>query len=71
MPACGDERATISEFVYWSFTTMSTTGYGDLTPVSSVGRSLAVLEMLIGQIYLVTIVGLLVGNMGRRRQPAD
>ena len=49
---------------------MSTTGYGDLTPATSLGRSLAVFEMLIGQIYLVTIVGLLVGNMGRPRRAA-
>jgi hypothetical protein len=67
----GDTRATTSEFVYFSFTTMSTTGYGDLTPATSLGRSLAVLEMLIGQIYLVTIVGLLVGNIGRPHRPAD
>lgn len=58
---------SLSDFVYFSFTTMSTTGYGDLTPATQVGRSLAVFEMLIGQIYLVTIVGLLIGNMGRPR----
>lgn len=64
----GTENATLSEFVYFSFTTMSTTGYGDLTPVTPLGRSLAVLAMLIGQIYLVTVVGLLIGNMGRARR---
>lgn len=66
----GDDPQSISEFVYFSFTTMSTTGYGDLTPATSLGRSLAVLEMLIGQIYLVTVVGLLVGNIGRPRPTA-
>lgn len=66
----GDDPQSISEFVYFSFTTMSTTGYGDLTPATSLGRSLAVLEMLIGQIYLVTVVGLLVGNIGRPRPSA-
>ncbi len=66
----GDDPQSISEFVYFSFTTMSTTGYGDLTPATSLGRSLAVLEMLVGQIYLVTVVGLLVGNMGRERPTA-
>lgn len=60
-----EPNATIGDFVYFSFTTMSTTGYGDLTPATDVARSLAVLEMLVGQIYLVTVVGLLIGNMGR------
>lgn len=66
----GDDPQSISDFVYFSFTTMSTTGYGDLTPATSLGRSLAVFEMLIGQIYLVTVVGLLVGNIGRPRPTA-
>lgn len=56
----------LSEEVYFSFTTMTTTGYGDLTPATNVGHALAVLEMLIGQIYLVTVIGLLVGNLNRR-----
>lgn len=59
---------TQSQQVYFSFTTMTTTGYGDLTPASRGGRALSTLEMLIGQIYLVTVISLLVGNL-RRRQP--
>lgn len=58
---------TQSQEIYFSFTTLTTTGYGDLSPVLSVGRMLSVLEMLIGQIYLVTVIGLLVGNL--RRSP--
>jgi len=54
-----------SQEIYFSFTTLTTTGYGDLTPALSVGRALSVLEMLIGQIYLVTVIGLLVGNLRR------
>jgi hypothetical protein len=57
---------TQSEETYFSFTTLTTTGYGDLTPRTRVGHALAVLEMLIGQIYLVTVIGLLVGNLNRR-----
>ena len=57
---------SLSEQVYFSFTTLTTTGYGDLTPITRVGHALAVLEMLIGQIYLVTVIGLLVGNLTRR-----
>lgn len=56
----------LSQQAYFSFTTMTTTGYGDLTPATRVGRALSVLEMLIGQIYLVTVIGLLVGNLNRR-----
>jgi hypothetical protein len=61
-----------SQQVYFSFTTMTTTGYGDLSPATSAGRAIAVLEMLTGQIYLVTIISLLVGNLRRRQaEPAD
>ncbi|MBJ7331816.1 MAG: two pore domain potassium channel family protein [Solirubrobacteraceae bacterium] len=63
----GSDASNINDFVYFSFTTMSTTGYGDYTAATDAGRSLAVLEMLIGQIYLVTVVGLLIGNIGRQR----
>ena len=54
--------------VYFSFTTLTTTGYGDLTPVTQLGHALAVVEMLTGQLYLVTVIGVLVGDLvGRRR----
>ncbi len=64
---------TQSQEIYFSFTTLTTTGYGDLTPAVSAGRALSVLEMLIGQIYLVTVIGLLVGNLRQpsRRAPND
>ena len=54
--------------VYYSFTVLTTTGFGDLTPATRAGHSLAVLEMLTGQLYLVTVIGVLVGDLvGRRR----
>lgn len=59
-----------ADFLYFSFTTMTTTGYGDLTAAHDLGRSLAVMEALIGQIYLVTLVALIVGNLGRSRPGA-
>ena len=58
---------TSSERLYFSFVTLATLGYGDFVPATQVGRSLAMLEGVLGQLYLVTIVSLLVGNMGRRR----
>jgi hypothetical protein len=57
---------TQSTRVYFSFTVLTTTGFGDLTPGNAPGRALAVLEMLIGQLYLVTVIGVLVGNFRRR-----
>ena len=54
------------ERIYYSFMSLTTTGFGDLTPSNEVGRALAVLEVLIGQIYLVVVVALLVGNLRRR-----
>ncbi|MDR3685506.1 MAG: potassium channel family protein [Coriobacteriia bacterium] len=56
-----------SDYVYYSFTTLATVGYGDLTASIALGRLLSVCEALIGQLYLVTIVAVLVSNMGRSR----
>jgi Ion channel len=60
----------VIDFLYFSFTTITTTGYGDLTAESDLGRMVAVTEALIGQLYLVTVVALLVSNLGRTRTAA-
>jgi hypothetical protein len=57
-----------SDFLYFSFATITTTGYGDFTAATHLGRSLAITEALIGQIYLVTVVALIVGNLARSRR---
>lgn len=57
----------VADYVYFSYVTLTTVGYGDLTAASSLGRVIAVLEALIGQLYLVTIVAIVVGNIGRER----
>jgi Ion channel len=54
--------STASDHVYYSFTVLTTSGFGDLTAAHSVGRALAVLEMLTGQLYLVTVIGILIGR---------
>jgi hypothetical protein len=59
---------TVSDHVYYSFTVMTTTGFGDLSAATHVGRALAVIEMLVGQIYLVTVIGVLVGNFAGRQR---
>jgi hypothetical protein len=56
-----------SDIVYFSFTTLTTTGFGDLTPATRGGRAVTVLEMVTGQIYLVTVVGILIGSFVGRR----
>lgn len=61
--------ATSADYLYFSYVTLTTVGYGDLTAAGGLGRALAVLEALLGQIYLVTIVALLVSNL-RRRDPS-
>ena len=50
-----------SVFKYFSFVTLTTLGYGDISPVSSQARSLCVLEALVGQIYLTVLIARLVG----------
>jgi hypothetical protein len=54
--------------LYFSFVTLCTVGYGDLTPAGGLPRSVSVAEMLAGQIYLVTIVSLIVSNLGAARR---
>ncbi len=55
--------------LYFSFVTLATLGYGDYTPAGELGRTLAVVEALFGQLYLVTVVAVLVSRM-RGRQSA-
>ena len=61
---------TRSLFLYFSYVTMLTLGYGDYTPATQVGKTFAVVEALLGQLYLVTVVAVLVGSFGRRRDKA-
>ncbi len=63
-----------SDYLFFSYTTLTTTGYGDLVPGGQPGRMLAGLEMMIGQIFLVTLVAGLVAlwrpgsGLKRRRE---
>lgn len=51
---------SLSQDVFFSFTTLTTTGYGNLVPAGQPGQSLAVMEMIVGQLFLVTAVGKIV-----------
>ena len=48
-------------FLYYSFVTITTLGYGDITPITTLARSLCIIEAVIGQLYLVVLVAWLVG----------
>lgn len=60
------QDASGGDIVYFSFTVLTTTGFGDYTAATPAGHTLAVVEMLVGQLYLVTVIGVLVGGLARR-----
>ena len=68
-------EGTFSQDLFFSFTTLTTTGYGNLVPDGNPGQTFAVLEMLIGQLFLVTAVAKVVSTWrpgsGRTRPPTD
>ena len=68
-------HATTPDFLYFSFITQTTVGYGDFTAAGDLGRALAVVEALGGQLYLVTVIAVLVSRLSRRplgrRIPAE
>ncbi len=63
-------EATPPQALFFSFTTLSTTGFGNLVPAASTGQTLAVAEMIIGQLFLITALGKVVSvwsPIGRSR----
>lgn len=58
-------NGTLSQRMYFSYVTLATLGYGDLTPATGLGRLLAVSETIVGNLYLVTAVSLVVSRVGR------
>jgi Ion channel len=63
-------HATVQDFLYFSFITQTTVGYGDFTAATDLGRALAVVEALAGQLYLVTIIAVLVSRLSGDRLAA-
>jgi Ion channel len=57
-------------YLYFSYLMLTMVGYGDLTAGTDPGRMIAVIEALVGQRYLVTLVAV-VGNIGRQRPVPD
>ena len=58
----------LPDHLYFSYSTLASVGFGDLTASGDLGRMTSALEGLIGQLYLVTVVALLVGNLRGRRE---
>jgi hypothetical protein len=54
-------RAQLQSLLYYSFVTLTTLGYGDITPMTPPARSLAALEAVIGQLYIAVLIARLVG----------
>jgi hypothetical protein len=54
----------LSDSIYFAFITLTTIGYGDIAPASGFARAVAMAGGLIGQLYLVSAVALVVGNLG-------
>ena len=63
-------HATLPNFLYFSFITQTTVGYGDYTAAGNLGRALASLEALIGQLYLVTVIAVLVSRLASQSRRA-
>ena len=57
----GDPGQAMVELLYFSYVTMTTLGYGDITPLSRLAQSLAILQAFLGQIYLAVVIASLVG----------
>jgi len=60
-------EGTTAQTLFFSFTTLTTTGYGNLIPVPKLGQSFAVTEMLVGQLFLVTALAKIISEWRPRR----
>ncbi len=64
----GAEIAQEQNYTYYSFVVLTTLGFGDITPVSGLARSLTWIEAVVGQLFIATIIARLVGMRMRSHQ---
>ncbi len=64
----GQSAPQFSEYLYFSFVTLTTLGYGDVTPVSYLARSTTVLIAVTGQLYMTILIAMLVGKFLARSE---
>jgi hypothetical protein len=67
-PPFGSREQSIQDFLYYSFVTLTTLGYGDMFPLGPVAQTLSYLEAVSGTIYLAILVGALVGAFYARER---
>lgn len=67
----GDARMHLSESMYFGFVTLASLGYGDIVPLKPYARSLATLIAISGQLYVATIIGILIGKFASGNNPAE
>ncbi|MEM1262390.1 MAG: potassium channel family protein [Pseudomonadota bacterium] len=60
-PSISADGHLLNRFVYFSFVTLTTLGFGDIVPTTAATRGLVMLEAIVGQIYLTVLVGRLIG----------
>lgn len=62
----GNTAVGYHDYIYFSFVTLTTLGYGDITPVSDLAKSMTLIIAISGQMYLTILVAMLVGKFLRR-----
>lgn len=69
--ALSPEITSQADYVYFSFVTLTTLGFGDITPVADIVKRLVVIEALVGQVFLVVLVARLVALWARPSKERD
>lgn len=69
--ALGGHTERLNHYIYYSFVTYTTTGYGDLIPTHPLSRSLAILIGVSGQLYIAIIIAMLVSKYSNRKADAN
>jgi len=67
----GTKGAGLAKWIYFSFITLTTVGYGDITPIAPAARSMVILEALIGQFFVAVLVARLVGLLQTQLASGD
>lgn len=68
LPEAYSTALTDQDAMYLSFVTLTTVGFGDVVPLNGPARAVTIIEGVLGQLYLVSIIAVLVGNLGRERR---
>ena len=61
-------EGTPAQYLYFSFTTLTTTGYGNLVPAVNPGQTVSVTEMILGQLFLIAAVGKVIAEWRPRQR---